>query len=91
MSLLVQSEIQGLFVYWLTSGDKYSLHNREESVPPIEVILSKKQKALVNMLRNSPKISDITKRDIIQLHFFQNDRKILCNATMQISVVFGTL
>ena len=40
-SLLLTSEIVGLFVNTLTAGDKYTFHNMKQ---PIEKQLSKKQK-----------------------------------------------
>ena len=30
-----------------------------------------------NVLRKSPVISDLTKRDVFQLHFSQNDKKVI--------------
>ena len=42
MSLLVISEILGLFVNTLTADAKHSLHNRENSMQPIQMQSSKK-------------------------------------------------
>ena len=44
MSLLVISEILGLFVNTLSSYDKYSLCNSENLWQPIQMLLAKKQK-----------------------------------------------
>ena len=44
MSLLVISEILGLFVNTLTADDKYSLCNRENLLQSIQMQLSKEQK-----------------------------------------------
>ena len=44
MSLLVISEILGLFVNTLTADAKHSLHNRENSKQPIQMQSSKKWK-----------------------------------------------
>ena len=43
------------------------------------------------MLPNSPKISDITKRDIFQLYFPHSDEKNDKSAAVQILAGFGTL
>ena len=39
MSLLVISEILGLFLNTVTANDKYSLHNREKLQEPIQMLL----------------------------------------------------
>ena len=44
MSLLVISEILGLFLNTVTANDKYSLHNREKLQEPIQMLLWNKQK-----------------------------------------------
>ena len=44
MSLLMTSEILGIFVNTLTAVEKYSLHNGENLRQPIQMYLSKKQK-----------------------------------------------
>ena len=44
MSLLLISEILGLFVNAVTVDDKYSLRNSENLPQKIQMILSKKQK-----------------------------------------------
>ena len=44
MSLLMTSEILGIFVNTLTAVEKYSLHNGENLRHPIQMYLSKKQK-----------------------------------------------
>ena len=51
MSLLVISEILGLFVNTLTANDKYFLLNRNLQ-EPIRTQLSKKQKVFVNFLQD---------------------------------------
>ena len=43
------------------------------------------------MLTNRPKIPDIHKRDISQLHFTQNDEKYDKSDPVQISALFGTI
>ena len=45
----------------------------------------------VNVLTNSPKISDITKRDISKFNFPKSDEKYNKSPLLQISVVFETL
>ena len=45
-SLLVISEIWGLFVNKLTADDKHSFHNRENLLKPIQMELSKKPENL---------------------------------------------
>ena len=44
MSLLLLSEILGLFVNIMTAYDRYSLPNSENLVQPIQMQLSQKQK-----------------------------------------------
>ena len=43
------------------------------------------------MLKNSPKIPDINKKDIFQLNSCQSDRKYDKSAAVQISAVLGAL
>ena len=43
MSLLVTSEILGLFIYTLTADDKYSLPKKENLPKPIQIHLSQKK------------------------------------------------
>ena len=64
MSLLVISEILGLFVNTLTANDKYFLLNRNLQ-EPIRTQLSKKQKLFVNFLQ-----------DFWRLHQVLNNLKI---------------
>ena len=44
----------------------------------------------VNVLTNSPKISDLTKRELSQLNLSQDHGTIEKSAVVQISAVFGT-
>ena len=52
MSLLVISEILGLFIYTLIANAKYSLHKSESLLQPSQMQLSKKQKKFLNFLLN---------------------------------------
>ena len=44
----------------------------------------------INVFKNSPKISHITKRDILELNFPQSYEKYDNSVVVQISKVFGT-
>ena len=44
MTLLVRSEILGLFVNTLNAGDKYSLRNSKNLTQPIQIQLANQQK-----------------------------------------------
>ena len=50
MSLLVISEILGLFLNTLTTDEKYSLRNSENLSESIKMQLSKKQKTFSGLL-----------------------------------------
>ena len=52
MSLLVISEILGLFIYILIANAKYSLRKSESLLQPSQMQLSKKQKKFLNFLLN---------------------------------------
>ena len=52
MSLLVISEILGLFIYTLIANAKYSLRKSESLLQPSQMQLSKKQKKFLNFLPN---------------------------------------
>ena len=66
-SLLVRSEILGLFANALTGDDKYSRHFRETLPQPIQMQLSKKQKFIFKFLsgfRNLHEIRNILTQKI---------------------------
>ena len=64
-SLLVICKILRLFFNTFTADDKYSLLNRDNLMPPIQMILSQKQKLFLMLLPqfgNQHKISNISKK-----------------------------
>ena len=58
-SLLVRSEILGLFANALTGDDKYSRHFRETFPQPIQMQLSKKQKFIFKFLLGFQNLHEI--------------------------------
>ena len=86
-SPLVRSEVLGLFVNTLTGTDKYSRHNREKILQPVQIQLSEKLKKKINFLlqflyslhvlnnlkkKQASKISDLTNRKKFQVKLHQN-------------------
>ena len=68
MSLLVISEILWLFINTLTADEKYSFRNRENLLPAIQMILSKKQKIFNQFLAAFLKFtSNIYMKDVVSL------------------------
>ena len=61
MSLLVISEIFGLFLNSLPADHKYSLSNRETLPQSIQIHLSKKIKALCKFFTSFPKFDHFEK------------------------------
>ena len=67
-SLLVRSEILGLFVNGFTADEKYSRHNREKIPQPVQMQLSKKNENFLWKIPlrfwNLNKISNIFRKKV---------------------------
>ena len=67
MSLLVMSEILGLFVITLTADDGYSVRNEENLQQPIRIQSSKKQKVFsdifVKSLKSTSNFEHLERKD----------------------------
>ena len=67
MSLLLLSEILGLFVNIMTAYDRYSLPNSENLIQPIQMQLSQKQKtfsqSFATFLKTTSNFQHFQKKD----------------------------
>ena len=76
MSLLVISEILGLFVNPMSTYDKYSLPNRDNLPQPIQMHVSKRGKTFSQFFAAFPEtksnFQDFEQKRLSKLMYFQN-------------------
>ena len=83
MSLLLRSEILGLFVNTLTVYNRYSLYNREKFQQSIQMQLSKNPKKEHFKTKENPRSLSISEIAESERHSYLNVWKVLLQSTLQ--------
>ena len=83
MSLLLRSEILGLFVNTLTVYDRYSLYNREKFQQSIQMQLSKNPKKEHFKAKENPRSLSISEIAESERHSYLNVWKVFLQSTLQ--------